>query len=679
MKYRPEIDGLRAISVTAVLLFHLGASLFPGGFVGVDIFFVISGFLITSIIKKEIEAGSFSIMSFYDRRIRRIFPALLAMIGCTIVFGYFALLPGEYQKLGISSAYSVASISNFFFFNNTGYFDAAAKTMPLLHTWSLAVEEQFYLGLPLLLLILFAVSRKRASIPIIGTALVMVSSFAWSIYVIQTDPKAAFFLPQYRVWELGIGALLAFLPSNAKEFLPRWALEAAPIVGLTMIFYGVFMFNEKEPFPGFKALIPATGAALVLFQSGAMTFANRLLRFQPLPKIGLISYSLYLWHWPIIVFWQTYTGNRELGTGEMLGIAGFSLAAAWMSWAFIEQPFRKLRGRHSATIAYGLIAALVVGVAGFSVNKLDGFPARISSEAIAITSKDKMWDYTCPQTLISGPAQGLCAVGADWSTAKSHGVIWGDSHAEHFLPLLDGVAKKAGVSIVLYRGCSPFLGSETVQGYFPLDPTLNNYCRDRREKAVTLINSIPDLNMVILASAWSGYPMRLFTPKEGSSLVAKALTKPVFNAETNTHGQPLLKEALSTLTEEIDKVGRRIILIGDFPNMTSDPIACALSNERSLVRRNCTDRVRYIPKSEFEYRQSQTMSTLRSLKSENPKVDVLIPGDYLCGDKGCTTSIDGVFFYRDTDHIRRNMSEEENQKLAHEIHLPEIITPSGFN
>ncbi|MNJ21238.1 O-acetyltransferase OatA [compost metagenome] len=677
MKYRPEIDGLRAISVIAVLLFHIGASSFTGGFVGVDVFFVISGFLITSIIRKEIEANSFSIASFYDRRIRRIFPALLTMIGSTIVFGFFILLPGEYQKLGISAVYSVASISNFFFFNNTGYFDAAAQTMPLLHTWSLAVEEQFYFGLPLLLLALFGISLKRFSAPVIGIALITIGSFTWGIFGIQTDPKAAFFLPQYRVWELGIGALLAFVSTRSREAVPRWVLEALPMAGIALISYAVLTFSEKEPFPGFKALIPTIGAALILYQAGASNLVNKLLQLQPAPFIGKISYSLYLWHWPVIVYWQTYAGKSELSNAETFGITCLSLIIAWLSWRFIEQPFRKLQVRRVASIGLGLTVALFVGALGFTVNKLDGFPARISSDSLALTSKDKMWEYTCPQAVPNGPAQGYCAVGADWATADTHGVIWGDSHAEHFLPILDSAAKQAGVSIILIRSCAPMFGTEAVQAYFPLGPTFQEYCTGRRTETIKLLNSMPDIKLVILAAAWSSYPMRLYTPEEGHEKIAKWLVKPVFSPEANTHGQPLLKLSLNSLISEIGINDRRISIIGDVPNINFDPVACAYSKQQSLLREDCTNRVRLIPRSEFDYRQSETMSTLRSLKSSSPAVDVLIPGDYLCSNKGCTTYIDGVFIYRDSDHIRRNMDDETYKKLAHLIKLSEILSPAS--
>src|SRR5262249_11932609 len=312
--YRAEIDGLRAIAVLSVLAFHYGLAVpdrftgvdvqysvaLPGGFTGVDVFFVISGFLITQILAGEIAAGTFSVIGFYDRRMRRILPALLTMLVCVLVAGRFLLMPGDYAALAKSAGAAAFGFSNFHFLNHTGYFDQVADFMPLLHTWSLAVEEQFYIVWPLLLALIATGSRNRTAALV---ALLVALGCAASIAFFPVDPKSAFYLALPRAWELGLGALLAFLPA-----LPTLVGEIATLAGLALIATG-FKIASPDNFPGLDALYPCIGAALVIWPRTRRTISDRLLGL--LAPIGLISYSLYLWHWPIWVYFRIYIENSQ--------------------------------------------------------------------------------------------------------------------------------------------------------------------------------------------------------------------------------------------------------------------------------------------------------------------------------------------------------------------------------
>ena len=297
ISYRPDIDGLRAIAVVSVILFHLNA--LRGGFVGVDIFFVISGFLITSLLWKEIQAtGTVSLIGFYDRRIRRIFPALFAMFAVSWVVGFLYLFPNEFTAFARSMLAALLSVANLFFWRESGYFAAAASTKPLLHTWSLGVEEQFYVLFPPLLALLYKLSARRLKLSLTVLALL---SFALCVALTRSSPDAAFYLPVTRAWQLLFGSLLAL--NDLAVLRHRLWRNAAALLGLLILGYTLLRFSSATPFPGYMALLPTLAAALLIAAgTKGKTLVGRVLSFKPFVFVGLISYSLYLWHWPLIVF-----------------------------------------------------------------------------------------------------------------------------------------------------------------------------------------------------------------------------------------------------------------------------------------------------------------------------------------------------------------------------------------
>jgi peptidoglycan/LPS O-acetylase OafA/YrhL len=336
VNYRPEIDGLRAVAVIPVVLFHLCPTLVPGGFVGVDVFFVISGFLITSIILRETEAGTFTLRNFWMRRIRRLFPALAMLLLVVMGSGLFLLYEDEWRALGEQVMAVLILWANVFLREETGdYWGSAGESMALLHTWSLAVEEQFYLLFPLVMLGLLKLGKKWI-LPalLIGT----LSSFGFGLWRLGSDPSAAFYLLPSRAWELFVGALLAtWIWRRKTDLKSSWLAE----LGLITVLVSYWFIQGGADFPGWKALLPVLGTALVLaFGNSEKSVAGRMLSVSPLVFLGKISYSLYLWHWPIIVFWRFQTQEDVSELRYALPIAGLSVVAAVLSYYFIERPFR---------------------------------------------------------------------------------------------------------------------------------------------------------------------------------------------------------------------------------------------------------------------------------------------------------------------------------------------------
>lgn len=335
MKYRSDIDGMRCLAVVSVILFHLNEKIVPGGFTGVDIFFVISGFLITRIIVDGLRAGDFSMSRFYARRVRRIFPALFTVLLSSTLLAVVAFEPEAYKQFFNDLPYAVFQASNFLFVQQVGYFEAANETSPLLHTWSLGVEEQFYLIWPLLLMAIFRFWKNKIAHILFGLALL---SFAYSQYLCLNSPKVAFYMLHSRAWELALGGLLVV--ANIPELKSKVLTNVLAAIGLALVLAGFTFINSATLFPGVPALLPVFGAVLILYsgQSGE-SFLFRVLSWKPFVAIGVISYSLYLWHWPLIVFAKTITGSEitfTLGCGLFLA----SLLMATLSYYVVEQPLR---------------------------------------------------------------------------------------------------------------------------------------------------------------------------------------------------------------------------------------------------------------------------------------------------------------------------------------------------
>ncbi len=386
-------------------------------------FFVISGYLITGLIIKALREERFSLIDFYVRRIRRIAPALFVMVAATIAAGCIVLMPGDLREAARSGLYALVGASNFYFLNNTGYFDIASEMLPFLHTWSLGVEEQFYLAWPLLMVLLFKGTRGHAGWIAGAIMLVVVASAAANLAIVAQSPKHAFYLPFSRAWELGIGALLVLLPRLGSTGLARAAAQALPLVGASLVIASGFLLHNRLPFPSYYAFAPVIGAAFVIYDSGHVTLVGRLLSLRPMEFVGRISYSLYLWHWPILVLWRHLINGEQPSGGEMVLLGLSSLIVATVSWRYIETPARQGRIPRLKVFAVAGASAAVIGAAGLAIVHFDGLPQRISADARAMSGLDVMWRWPCPQTVelpltdFFLPDQKVqsCAVGAGWN------------------------------------------------------------------------------------------------------------------------------------------------------------------------------------------------------------------------------------------------------------------------
>jgi peptidoglycan/LPS O-acetylase OafA/YrhL len=451
-RYRPEIDGLRAIAVVAVVLFHMGFGC-TGGFVGVDVFFVISGFLITSLIWKDLVNGRFSIVGFWERRARRIVPAAVVVTVATMIAGWFFLLPSDFADLGRAVAAQAAFVANVFYWKDSGYFDGASSSKPLLHTWTLAVEEQFYLVIPLLLWALYRSKALRGRKSVVGIlALGFVLSLAASLYGVVRSPTATFYLLPTRAWELLLGSLLAFFPVPPAKLSRRGRREALSVLGLVLILVPVFLYSSATPFPGLAALSPCLGAALVIWANGraegdVTTTVGTLLSLRPMVFIGLISYSFYLWHWPMMAF-GNYLALTPMSVGVRVALMGFGFLCAVLSWKYVETPFRTkkwgaTRKSMFACAGAGLAAVFAGGVL-FVVMK--GVPQRYTGQArefAAATSDTGIIGELSVADIRGGK---LVPLGVKDPRLHPADLVWGDSHAMAMLTAFDTYLREKGLA-----------------------------------------------------------------------------------------------------------------------------------------------------------------------------------------------------------------------------------------
>lgn len=475
LEYRPDIDGLRTIAVLPVVLFHFGFTAFSGGFVGVDVFFVISGYLITRLILHEVEQGSFSFARFYERRARRLFPAMFVTVVASLVVGQFLLFPEYLSQAAGSAIFAVTSLSNVFFWTQSGYFDTEAVTKPLLHTWSLSVEEQFYLLWPVVLVTLAVRVSRSALLGIL--ALAGVISLLGAEYVMRSDISAAFYLTPFRIVEFVIGAGVLW----AERFIAqrRLLLEACLLAGLLLIAYAVFSYSEATAFPGFAALVPCFGAAFAI-AGGRAPLLGLLLRNRVSVSVGLISYSIYLVHWPLAVYFDAYF-FREPSVVDQFALLGLTLVIAALMYRFVETPFRRPQRRRLSAPGFGLACALLAlllvlpastqwssrqasadfaaitrTILSIPLGILGATPAY--AQAGSVISKGKLEAVKTDRSqLLRGrqcKTSGELCGSVDFG--KTNVLIIGDSHAEDAFNMLVTAFPENNYILMRAQGCAPF-------------------------------------------------------------------------------------------------------------------------------------------------------------------------------------------------------------------------------
>jgi len=600
MKHRDDVDGLRAFAIIPVLLFHAGFEQFSGGFIGVDVFFVISGFLISRIVFDDIAAGNFSLAGFYERRIRRIFPALFVTLAATTAAVSIIYLPRDLADYGGSLISAALSVSNFFFLSTVSYFDADAATKPLLHTWSLSVEEQFYVFFPVFLLAVWRFARR-----FVAHALwvVWAISLAASIYGAIEAPRFTFFMLPTRTWELLTGALVAlnFVPVVRNGRLR----EAISLAGLAAIVACVFIYTEDLPFPGAAALVPVIGTALVLW-CGQGTAAARLLSVRALVFVGLISYSLYLVHWPIIAIYEYRLGARLGGWTSVLVVL-ISVLLAYASWKWVERPFRNrafLSRRTVLATGFGAMAAAsLVGAVGPATG---GLPMRFSPEVVAIANAEA--DVSprradCHSDSRAIAPEKSCIFGEAANPAID---VWGDSHGVELAYALGEVANPRGVGVVemTMSACPPVLN------FVPLGRAK---CPDRNLRVLDYIAATPALSTVVLVAR---YDVDAYQDK------------------------PALIAGIMDTAHRLSGLGRKVVILsalpyagGQVPRMAA--FAALAGGPTPMVNASFADWVdeafREFPKQD--------------------DITIVEPSSFLCTQAGCaTTQKDGPLFF-DDNHL----------------------------
>lgn len=459
LHWRQDIDGLRAFAVIAVLFYHANLSLAPGGFIGVDVFFVISGYLITNLIAKQQATNQFTLREFYLRRARRILPVLFVVLAAVAVVATFLFLPADFDFLSIVLTYASIGLSNFKFSHKFGYFDHQAVTSPLLHTWSLGVEEQFYMAFPALMI---ATARMTGRNRIAVYSLVAAVSFALCIWGTQTEPLKAFYLPHFRAWEFLIGSIVALAPFSVTDRLAR---ECLAWFGAGLLLFALGTFHDGIDFPGAAAAIPCLGAAAILAagQTGS-TSVFTFLSTAPMRFLGRISYSLYLWHWPILVFWR-YSKGEPLSTTQTLLALAAALLLSILTWAVVEEPVRSRQIlRENRSLVLGMLASvLVLASYGLFGSQTKGWPDRFSNYKSTSDAPPASWRYG---VCFLDEAKDYTSWQADRCVLNEKGrnvvLLWGDSYAGHYAFGLEQEAAHLDARVILYSasGCPPVVNIE---------------------------------------------------------------------------------------------------------------------------------------------------------------------------------------------------------------------------
>ena len=648
---RRDIDGLRALAVIPVVLYHFGFGAFSGGFVGVDVFFVISGFLITSIIFREISAGRFSFVDFWARRARRIIPALSVMMLAALLAGWVLMPANDYSQLGRAVRYQAMFVSNILFMRQDGYFNPASDFKPLLHTWSLSVEEQYYILFPLLMVLLTRYLRQWRWV-LFG---LLALSFALNVWVIKRNPDEAFFLLPMRAWELLCGAMLAVLPVSNRA-LPSWVYQSVSLAGLLAVLYAIFGFDKYTLFPGWAALLPVLGATAMIWANGqASTVVGRVLSLRAMVGVGLISYSWYLWHWPVFVYANAISidGMQAL---EASGWVVLTLLLAWLSWRLVELPFRdkRLLAGRKPVLYSGLAALLMIGLAGQLVRSSDGVPQRLSGQALQY-AEARDWQRGQMDCLLqrdSPDISKVCRFGGDERTPPVQ-LVWGDSHAAALLPAIEADANRYGIPVWLasLSGCLPVLGHETRQ-----------QCQDFNQATLQSIRE-HNIRDVVLAARWSLY---LYGEEDGDMqhVLYRDDSRPVAERE--------VARDLTAMVRSLREAGARVWIFKEVPLQRQGTVSRLAS--LAMVGRSAERLGR--PIAEHLARQQFLNGLFTQLSQQDPQVHVLDPAPLMCPGGICRAEFDGYSQYMDENHLSDKGGERMKPLLA-PIYLSENAAQGG--
>lgn len=647
-QYRPEIDGLRAIAVVWVILFHAGVPSFSGGYIGVDIFFVISGYLITSIILASKRDGVFTLAQFYERRARRILPALFFVLFVCVVLAWSWSLPDDLLDFS-KSLVSVATFSsNLFFWSTSDYFDINNDLKPLLHTWSLAIEEQYYVVFPLFLIALWTFGRRFTVMTLSLLSVVSLGLAEWGSVMY---PVATFYLLPARAWELLIGALIAFRPTDGpKLFSSRIAQQAGSGLGLSCIVFGLVIVDRDTPFPGFLALLPIMGAALIIIFADGNTVVGRILGSRPFVGVGLISYSAYLWHQPLFAFLRQRTLVEP-------GVALLSLATiatfvfAYFSWRFVERPFRhgQILSRKAIfrfSVA-GTVAFVCIGLLGCLS---DGFGGRFNNiETITRHFDRHTLRHDCDRDFSGNVANlTVCPIGSPASDTEPTVALFGDSHAHALMPAFDALGKKHNKTIAHLGvdGCPPLLDVDVKKGNFAPGVCVELAARQFEYAKKHTIKK------VFLAGRWSLYTDGVY--ENGGSLYDFFLVDAQSRALDRDNSRAAFVRSMAATIKAYNDIGAEVVVVFQVPHQSVKIKNLYLkiynqglngSEEASLAVRKASIPVRSHVYWQSFNRQAIT-EALKNRMGQAINLDVL-----LCDATICPIGDASLPFYRDPSHL----------------------------
>ncbi|MCR8549090.1 acyltransferase [Salipiger sp. P9] len=645
LPYRSDIDGLRAIAVLAVLFYHFGLPGFDGGFVGVDVFFVISGFLIGGILWREYEStGRIWLRHFYVRRFRRLAPAFFTMAMVTALFSWALLLPFEFREFGKQLISATIYLSNVLFFRQAGYFDTASEDKPLLHTWSLAVEEQFYVFLPLFIL-LFSRNRRALLVALVGC---WAASLAACIWFTPSHQTATFYLFPFRAWELLSGVLLAIWGCETGR---RWRGHALLSgLGLALVLGSLLFIPAGPHFPGLFAVFPVLGAVLLLANGCGRNPVNRLLSTREAVFFGKISYSLYLWHWPVMTL-SVYLRGGYANLAEAVVWMAVSVGLAWLSWRFVENPVRHLRVPGVAILGgTALASAAMLGLGGWLYLK-DGLPGRFGAEVrphIA-ASADFLQDWSRCHTPAEGPLMGLeiCPIGPDGTPEV---LVWGDSHVRAFKEGLDLAAHEAGTpGLIIWRaGCPPLFDVRKVES--AATQAQDTACTNANLQIKQSFDRLDGLKKVLLIGRWTYYANGTGIGLDAENTIA------VHPVETPTHlGEPqaaIVATAAEATVNRLLDTFEEVIVLRQPPEIAQydSRLAAREAAHRGWPLAKAPVTQPDIPRAALAQRIAPAEAPWRAL-AESGVVTWLDPWPRICDDTACHALVDDAGYYFDNNHV----------------------------
>ena len=613
-KYRPEIDGLRAVAVLPVIFFHAGFEIFKGGFIGVDVFFVISGYLITTILLNDLSNNEFSLFKFYARRAKRILPALFFMIIVCIPFSWIWMLPDQLKNFSNSVIAVALFVSNILFWRQSGYFTSEAELNPLLHTWSLAVEEQYYLFFPVILLFFRTKHRKKLFWFITAIALCsfLVAEWGW-----RHKPIANFYLSPSRFWELLLGSMVAiYLENNVIK-----QNNLLSLMGFIFICVAIFLLDSSTPFPSFYTLIPVLGTVLIIIYAGEKTLTNKILTFKPLVFVGLISYSAYLWHQPLFSFARIISFDPP-SHAMMLFLASLTMVIAYISWRFIEKPFREQRIAIFSNQNRVLLSSVFVGMffvcLGIFGSFKDGFPDR----SINQTKTSNLTSRFEPNYGLANDCGSSTVNLACQTSTEPKILLWGDSYA---MQLANGlVSSNPDISLIqkTFSSCAPIIGIAQINNSMP--KSWAEKCIEFNQEVYEKILS-ERYDLIIISSPFSA----IFRDK---ILTAEGYTKDYSSPEI----ADLIKDSFSNVTAS----GSKLVIVAPTPKSGNDLGLCLM---REAFFRQSNDMCNFTLNLE-----TKAFEFLNNIEHEFP---VYWLHNDICKNGICYPKIDNIFIYRDGGHL----------------------------